>query len=90
MTLQMSRADTPTLPWALPLYQHISKSLLSLAKPDEAPEYPIPKPGQPPRKALSPKIRNAILGALVVWEKYRGYALTSHFPILATRMYLFP
>jgi hypothetical protein len=67
----MSRSKTPTLPWAIPMYQQMQESLE--ANLDDT--------------ALPPRMHNAITAALVKLKHYYDMAKMNHFNILATSKY---
>ena len=64
----MSRSGTPTLPFILPMYEHMRRQLKKHA--DDS--------------ALSPHIRNAVVAGLFKLDEYYAYAKDSQFTILAT------
>lgn len=67
----MSRSKTPTLPWAIPMYQHMQESLnANLAD-----------------SSLSPRMHKAIRIASAKLNHYYDMAKLNHFSVLATGEY---
>ena len=64
----MSQSKAPTLPWAIPMYQHMQESLhANLADP-----------------SLPPRMHRAIRKGLVKLEHYYDLAKLNHFNVIAT------
>ncbi|KAI0038955.1 hypothetical protein FA95DRAFT_1658846 [Auriscalpium vulgare] len=68
VTETMSRANTPTLPWVLPMYQHMHLSLDAVVRNDKLPA----------------NIRDAAAAASVKLQQYYNMAKKSHTNIIAT------
>lgn len=64
----MSWANTPTLPWALPMYEHMRVSLCGTVRNESLPE----------------NLREAAAAALRKLEQYYSLARVNHLNILAT------
>jgi hypothetical protein len=68
VTFQMSRSKTPTLPWAIPMYQQMQESLhANLAD-----------------SSLPPRMHRAIKKGLAKLGHYYDLAKLNHFNIIAT------
>lgn len=68
VTETMSRSDTPTLPWVLPMYEHMRASLDAVVR----------------NELLPTNLREACAAALNKLEQYYGLARNNHNCILAT------
>jgi hypothetical protein len=66
----MSRAGTPNLPWAIPLYEGMKKSL----------------EGNFNDATLPPRLRQAAAAGLQKLNTYYSFAQNNHFNIIATGM----
>jgi hypothetical protein len=70
VTKTMSRAGTPNLPWAIPLYEGMKKSL----------------EGNFNDATLPPRLRQAAAAGLQKLNTYYSFAQNNHFNIIATGM----
>lgn len=66
----MSRSDTPTLPWVLPMYEHMKTSLEAVVKNESLPD----------------NLREASAAGLNKLEQYYSLARNNYCCILATGM----
>ena len=68
VTKEMSRSRTPTLPYVLPMYEHMFKNLDAYARDEK----------------ISPDLRNAAAAGLRKLNEYYNLAQASQFTLLAT------
>lgn len=72
VTLQMSHSKTPTLPWVLPMYEHMDRHLKKHIADD----------------SQLPLLRVAAVAGMQKLNKYHTMARDCQYNVIATRMYL--